>query len=178
MALAIRRSGEGEVAHCPHGWSPSPTAPRPVGQGSVSSPLEGRGAISRKGAKAQRRTTHFPSCHPELVSPSVTTFQGLTTATLKTKTLNQVQGDDAFLGASLLFTSLCAFVSLCEQNYPNLAALRQSRTHSHCPLPLKHPDPRCALFAAEQERPDGPDHCVGAVGAFAFAFIAAGDEAA
>ena len=43
MALAIRRSGEGEVGHCLHRRRPSPTAPRPVGQGFVSSPLKGRG---------------------------------------------------------------------------------------------------------------------------------------
>jgi transcriptional regulator GlxA family with amidase domain len=43
MALAIRRSGEGELARCLHRRSPSPTTPRPVGQGFVSSPLKGRG---------------------------------------------------------------------------------------------------------------------------------------
>jgi hypothetical protein len=78
-ALAVRRSGEGEVGHCLHRRSPSPTAPRPFGQGFVSSPLKGRGEIShkdtkarrREGAKARRRTTHFPSRHPELGSGSI-----------------------------------------------------------------------------------------------------------
>jgi hypothetical protein len=113
--LPFRRSGQRKVGWWLHRRCPSPTAPRPCGQGFVSSPLKGRGESH---TKAQRREeggkgniAFCSSRHPELgsgsicqrISALVVTSQAVTRGCLfycamgasARWTLKQVQGDGA-----------------------------------------------------------------------------------